>query len=122
MVLFVSGFGSALTDETFAQLFSSYGRVVSCKVLIDIPTGKSKGCGLIRMENKRAADAAIAGLNGTTLQGQVTSLTVKVREFCRLCSELIIFCLFVCCTRTHLCLHSSPTLLKRRTGGVSASS
>jgi hypothetical protein len=78
VVLFVSGFGYGLVDETFAALFTPYGKVVSCKVLIDIPTGKSKGCGLIRLENKKAAEAAMTALNGTTLPGQVTTLTVKV--------------------------------------------
>lgn len=76
----MSGFGYSLTDEAFAALFSTYGKVVSCKVLIDIPTGKSKGCGLMRMENKKGADAAIAGLHNTTLPGQVTSLTVKYAD------------------------------------------
>lgn len=80
VVLFVSGFGQALNDESFNALLSTYGRVVSCKVLLDIPSGKSKGCGLIRLDNRKAAEAAIAALHNSTLPGQSTPLTVKFAD------------------------------------------
>ncbi|MCB9555271.1 MAG: hypothetical protein H6707_04150 [Deltaproteobacteria bacterium] len=51
------------------QVFGKYGEVLSCKVIYDKFTGKSKGFGYIELCTAEQGRAAIAALNKTELAG-----------------------------------------------------
>lgn len=58
------------TDEQLSQLFTPYGDVSEVSVVIDRATGQSKGFAFVQMEDDAAARSAIAGVNGTVLDGR----------------------------------------------------
>ncbi len=68
--LFVGSLPWATDDAQLANLFSQYGTVISAKVLQDRETNRSRGFGFVEMEDDAAADAAIAALNGSDLDGR----------------------------------------------------
>lgn len=70
MKLFVARLSSSITEENLLELFSAFGEVSSSKVIMDRETGNSKGFGFIEMPNDEEANAAIAALNETELDGK----------------------------------------------------
>ena len=62
-----------LTEDALRELFSAYGRVQSCDLVMDPASGMSKGFGFAQMPLVHEAKAAIKGLNGKELSG------VKIR-------------------------------------------
>ncbi|WP_167619024.1 RNA recognition motif domain-containing protein [Maribellus sediminis] len=69
MNLFVARLKPTITGENLEELFSVFGEVTSAKVIIDKETGNSKGFGFVEMPNEEEANAAIAGLNETEVEG-----------------------------------------------------
>ena len=69
MNLFVARLKPTITGENLEELFSVFGEVTSAKVIIDKETGNSKGFGFVEMPNEEEANAAIAGLNATEVEG-----------------------------------------------------
>jgi len=63
--LFVAGLPAAAEERHLNQLFSQFGEIVQCKVLINQATGLSKGCGFVLFSRTAQADAAMA-LDGVT--------------------------------------------------------
>ena len=61
----------AKTAKDLAALFSSFGAVKSCEIVIDKKTGTSKGFGFVEMLNDVEANAAIIGLNKKNFDGNV---------------------------------------------------
>ncbi len=55
-------------DELLA-LFTPFGQVESCTIVMDKETGKSKGFGFVEMTNPREAIKAIKGLNTLKVRG-----------------------------------------------------
>ena len=58
------------TEEELTELFSHHGRVRSLKLSRDLFSGKCRGFGFVEMEGHEAR-AAIAGLNGKELHGNI---------------------------------------------------
>lgn len=75
MNLFVAKLDSSITGDDLNELFSAHGEVASAKVIFDRETGNSKCFGFVEMPNDEEANAAIAALNDTELQGK--QLVVK---------------------------------------------
>ncbi|MEE6186404.1 hypothetical protein PIECOFPK_02648 [Mycovorax composti] len=75
MNIFVSNLGYSLTTEDLTELFSSYGRVASARVITDKFTNQSRGFGFVEMADEDALKA-IKDLNGTMLEGR----SIKVME------------------------------------------
>ncbi|KAE8651855.1 polyadenylate-binding protein RBP47 [Cucumis sativus] len=67
--IFVGGLDSDVSDEDLKQAFSKFGDVVSVK----IPIGK--GCGFVQFANRKNAEDAIQGLNGTVIGKQTVRLS-----------------------------------------------
>ena len=70
--------GNLSFDETEASLesvFAAHGEVTSARIITDRETGRSRGFGFVEMSDQAAAQAAIAALNGTNLNGR--DLTVN---------------------------------------------
>lgn len=57
------------TAAHLIKLFTRYGKVESCDIVIDSQTGSSKGFAFIEMLNDKEADAAITALHGTNFGG-----------------------------------------------------
>lgn len=68
--VFVANLPNGTTDEQLAQLFDPYGIVLGAFLARDAATASTKGCGLVNIAPARAAEAAIAALNGTTVGGR----------------------------------------------------
>ena len=73
--LYVGGLPYAATEAQLTTLFASHGTVESARVIADKFTGQSRGFGFVEMSTSAEAQAAIAALNGTQMDGR--SLTVN---------------------------------------------
>jgi len=76
MRIFVGNLTWATTEEELRQLFHAYGSVEGTKITRDRRTGRSVGDGCVEMPDATQAQAAMAGLQGTT----VGDRTVTVEE------------------------------------------
>ncbi|MEI9807552.1 MAG: hypothetical protein WDO16_06485 [Bacteroidota bacterium] len=56
--------------RTCPNLFASYGEVTSAKIVTDKFTQRSKGFGFVEMADDASAQAAIAALNGSEVDGR----------------------------------------------------
>ena len=70
MNIYVGNLSWNLKDQELANLFASHGEVVSAKIVNDKFTNRSKGFGFVEMANDEQAQAAIAALNGTEVDGR----------------------------------------------------
>lgn len=74
--LYVGNLPYSVTESALETAFSAHGRVESVKLITNRDTGESKGFGFVEMSSDSEANAAIAGLNGTDLEGR----PMKVNE------------------------------------------
>jgi RNA recognition motif-containing protein len=70
MDIYVGNLPYEVSEGELQQLFEQHGQVESARVVMDRDTGRSKGFGFVTMNNKAEADAAIAALNGTEVNGR----------------------------------------------------
>ena len=70
MNIYVGNLSWNLKDQDLSNLFSSHGEVSSAKIVTDKFTGRSKGFGFVEMVNDDQAQAAIAALNGSEVDGR----------------------------------------------------
>jgi len=70
MNIYVGNLSWNLKDQDLSDLFASYGEVASAKIVIDKFTQRSKGFGFVEMPNDEQAQAAIAQLNGSEVDGR----------------------------------------------------
>lgn len=68
--LFVGGLPYSLTNEELQEIFSKIGAVVSCNIITDKFTGRSKGFAFVEMEKEEDAKKAIETLNDTEVGGR----------------------------------------------------
>jgi len=68
--LFVGNLSYKVGDNDLQQLFGPHGNVVSAQVITDRDSGRSKGFGFVEMSSDQEAQAAIAALNGTAVDGR----------------------------------------------------
>lgn len=72
--LYVGNLPWGTNDEDLAALFSEYVQVLSCRIVTDRETGRSRGFGFVEVPDTEV-EKAIATLNGTLLGGR--ALTVN---------------------------------------------
>lgn len=75
MRLFVGNFPWSTDDDELRSVFAEIGEVVSCQVIMDRETGKSRGFGFVEMGSPAEGDDAIAQLNGTKMGGRSLRVT-----------------------------------------------
>ena len=68
--LYVGNLAYSVRDDSLLQAFSQFGTVTSAKVMMDRETGRSKGFGFVEMGSSDAAQAAITGLHGMSVDGR----------------------------------------------------
>jgi RNA recognition motif-containing protein len=73
--LYVGNLAYSVTDQSLQSAFAAFGSVTSAKVMTDRDSGQSKGFGFVEMASDDQAQAAIRGLNGSSLDGR--ALTVN---------------------------------------------
>jgi RNA recognition motif-containing protein len=73
--LYVGNLTYAMTDSEVRGLFEPHGTVESVQIIMDRETGRSKGFAFVEMGSDDQAQAAIAALNGSQIQGR--ALTVN---------------------------------------------
>ncbi len=73
--IYVGGLPYSATESQVEELFAQHGTVESAQVITDKFTGQSRGFGFVEMSSPSEAQAAIAALNTTQLDGR--TLTVN---------------------------------------------
>jgi cold-inducible RNA-binding protein len=68
--LFIGGLSFSTSTDRLRQAFAGCGTVESVTVATDRDTGRSRGFGFVEMATTEEANAAIAKLNGTDLDGR----------------------------------------------------
>ncbi len=74
--LFVGGIPYTVTSSQLEEIFSKFGKIVSCDVITDRYSGQSKGFAFVEMENDKEADKAIEKLNDTEMEGKKIAVSV----------------------------------------------
>ncbi|HHH48200.1 MAG TPA: hypothetical protein ENK51_04860 [Gammaproteobacteria bacterium] len=67
--IYVGNVAFSAPREALQELFEAHGRVISVRLMTDRATRRPRGYGFVEMES-RAADAAIAALDGQTFFGR----------------------------------------------------
>jgi RNA recognition motif-containing protein len=70
MNIYVGNLSWNLKDQDLANLFTPFGEVTSAKIVNDKFTQRSKGFGFVEMKDDAQAQAAIAQLNGSEVDGR----------------------------------------------------
>jgi RNA recognition motif-containing protein len=70
MNIYVGNLSWGLKEQDLADLFTPFGEVASAKIVMDKFTNRSKGFGFVDMPNDEQAQAAIAQLNGSEVDGR----------------------------------------------------
>ena len=78
--LYVGNLPWATKADDLASVFSAHGEVISSRVITDRETGRSRGFGFVEVREEDA-EAMIAAMNGTELDGRVITVNeAKARE------------------------------------------
>lgn len=78
MNILVRKLARTTSEQSIRDLFSNYGEVESCDLVLDKDTGKSKGFAFVEMPNETEASAAINKLNQSMLDN--ASIRVKLAD------------------------------------------
>ena len=78
MKILVRNLSREITESELLELFTAYGAVQYCKIVMDSATGKSKGFGFVEMPRPGDAKAAIKELNARDVGGM--KIRVKKAE------------------------------------------
>jgi RNA recognition motif-containing protein len=70
MNIYVGNLSWNLKDQDLNDLFTPFGEVASAKIVLDKFTQRSKGFGFVEMPNDEQAQAAIAQLNSSEVDGR----------------------------------------------------
>ena len=73
--VFVGNMSFATTESELRAAFEPYGEIARVQVMTDRDTGQARGFAFVEMSSDEEAGKAIAGLNGTQLDGR--ALTVN---------------------------------------------
>jgi len=76
MKIYVGNLSYEVTEQDLRQEFEAFGGVDSVSVITDKYSGRPKGFAFVEMASKSEAEAAIASLNGKTLNER----TIVVNE------------------------------------------
>ena len=76
MKLYIGNLSKQINDAQLSDLGTPYGKLVSANVATERSSGQSKGFGFIEFSTPDEGRAAIAGLDGRDVNGQM----LKVNE------------------------------------------
>ena len=72
--IFIGNLAVNTSEQTLMTAFEAFGHVLTVKVVIDRDSGVPRGFAFVEMSSDAEAQAAIAGMNGSTIDGQVVSV------------------------------------------------
>ncbi len=78
MKILVRNLARMTTEENLSALFSSFGTVQSCNLVLDKESGASKGFGFVEMPKSGDAKAAIKAINNRVVDG--AKIRVKLAQ------------------------------------------
>ena len=79
--IYVGNLPYSVTDSSLKSNFAEFGSVTSAKIMMDRESGRSKGFAFVEMESADASQAAIAALNGVSVDGRAIIVNLaKPRE------------------------------------------
>jgi RNA recognition motif-containing protein len=79
--LYVGNLSFSIGDQELREAFSPHGNLLSASVVTDRESGQSRGFGFVEFGSSNEADAAIAAMNGASLDGRALNVNVaKPRE------------------------------------------
>lgn len=78
MKLLIRNLARSTTESELNSLFTDYGTVQSCTIVVDAKSGGSKGFGFVEMPKPGEAKAAMKNLNGKDIAG--SKIRVKKAE------------------------------------------
>ena len=76
MEIYVGNLPWSVSDQDLAATFKEFGTVDRASVIVERPSGRSKGFGFVTMNDNSEANKAIDALNGSELGGR----PLKVNE------------------------------------------
>ena len=76
MNIYVGNLSYRMSDSDLQGVFSEFGEVISCKIINDRETGRSKGFAFVEMDGSDCGKAAIEELDGKEVEGR----SLKVNE------------------------------------------
>ena len=74
MQIFVGNLAFATPEEEIRRLFEPYGVVERVQIIQDRETSHSRGFGFVTIPDATTAQTAIAGLQGTSLRGRMSTI------------------------------------------------
>ena len=81
MNIYVGNLSFDTNENQLQAAFASYGAVSTARIATDRDTSRPRGFGFVEMASQDEAQAAIAGLNGSELQGRTLTVNeAKPRE------------------------------------------
>jgi len=75
MNIYVANIAYGIIDADLRAAFAPFGGVESARIIYDQATGRSRGFGFVEMTIRSEAEAAIAALGQTELQGRKLRLS-----------------------------------------------
>ena len=75
MNIYVGNLSREVPEDELRQAFEAFGQVTSVNIIKDRYSGESRGFGFVEMATKSEAQAAINGLNGTSLGERTLSVS-----------------------------------------------
>ncbi|XP_060669607.1 polyadenylate-binding protein 6-like isoform X2 [Ziziphus jujuba] len=79
--LFVKNLHPSITSAQLQTMFSTFGKILSCKVTAD--NGKTKGFGFVQYDSEQSAMAARNALHGTLVKGKKIYVSKFVKKSAR---------------------------------------
>jgi RNA recognition motif-containing protein len=74
MRIYVGNLAWSTTEDDLTELFEAYGEIARAQIMTDRETGRSRGFGFVEMPDTAEANAAIAGLHGTSHGGRLLTV------------------------------------------------
>ena len=74
MNIYVGNLPFNVTEDELRQAFETYGEVSRVNIITDRETGRPRGFAFVEMSGSDEGNAAIAGLNGSDLNGRALNV------------------------------------------------
>jgi RNA recognition motif-containing protein len=75
MNIYVGNLSREITEDELRKAFEPFGQVTTVNIIKDRYSNESRGFGFVEMATKSEAQAAITGLNGTSLGDRTLSVS-----------------------------------------------
>jgi RNA recognition motif-containing protein len=76
MNIYVGNLPFTITEDKLKDLFVVFGKVTRINLITDRATGEPRGFGFVEMPTQSEAEAAIKGLNGTSVGGMTIQVNI----------------------------------------------